>query len=59
MKNDMTLRKLTVREAEAIARKVAVDRVRKKERMFDPGLIKHETEPETTSGNDGVTGCNF
>ncbi|MEK7558264.1 MAG: ParB/RepB/Spo0J family partition protein [Patescibacteria group bacterium] len=35
-------RKMTVREAEGIARRIALDRVRKKERSFDPNIISIE-----------------
>ncbi len=47
---EIVYKKLTVREAEAIARKVAVDRVRKKERMFDPGLIELENKFKESLG---------
>lgn len=39
---EITLKKLTVREAEAIARRIAYDKVRKKERMFDPEIVELE-----------------
>src|SRR3989344_3395602 len=39
---EITLKKLTVREAEGIARRIAVDRVRKKERAIDPEIIDLE-----------------
>lgn len=39
---EIMLKKLTVREAEAIARRIAYDRVRKKERMFDPEIVEIE-----------------
>lgn len=39
---EIMLKKLTVREAEAIARKIAYDRVRKKERAFDPEIVELE-----------------
>lgn len=39
---EIVYKKLTVREAEAIARKVAVDRVRKKELKFDPTIVEME-----------------
>ncbi len=35
-------KKLTVRETEAIARRIAYDKVRKKERAFDPDLVELE-----------------
>lgn len=39
---EITFKKLTVREAEAIARRIAYDKVRKKERAFDPEIIEIE-----------------
>lgn len=39
---EIILKKLTVREAEGIARRIAVDRVRKKERAIDPEIIDME-----------------
>lgn len=39
---EILLKHLTVREAEANARRIAFDRVRKKERMVDPGIIDIE-----------------
>jgi ParB family chromosome partitioning protein len=39
---EILFKKLTVREAEAIARRIAYDRVRKKERAFDPELVELE-----------------
>jgi len=39
---EIMLKKLTVREAEAIARKIAVDRVRKKDKMSDPVMLEME-----------------
>lgn len=39
---DIMLRKLNVREAESISRRIAYDRVRKKERAFDPRLVEIE-----------------
>ncbi len=36
---EITFKKLTVREAEGIARRIAYDKVRKKERTFDPELV--------------------
>ena len=43
-------KKLTVREAEAIARKIAHDRVRKKERAFDPELVAIEAKFKESLG---------
>lgn len=39
---EITLKKMTVREAEGIARRIAFDRVRKKDRAFDPELVEIE-----------------
>ncbi len=39
---EIVFKKLTVREAEQIARRIAVDRVRKKEYGFDPELVELE-----------------
>jgi|ERR1035437_1751352 ParB family chromosome partitioning protein len=39
---EIMFKKLTVREAEGIARRIAVDRVRKKENIIDPELIELE-----------------
>ena len=39
---EITTRRLTVREAEAIARRIAVDKVRKKDRFLDPSIIEME-----------------
>jgi ParB family transcriptional regulator, chromosome partitioning protein len=39
---EIIFKKLTVREAEAIARKIAVDKVRKKERGIDPEIVEME-----------------
>ncbi|HZS42775.1 MAG TPA: ParB/RepB/Spo0J family partition protein [Candidatus Paceibacterota bacterium] len=39
---EIIYKKMTVREAEAIARKIAYDKVRKKERAFDPELVELE-----------------
>ena len=39
---EIVYKKLTVREAEAIARKIATDRVRKKDKMVDPEIIELE-----------------
>ncbi len=47
---EITYKKLTVREAEAIARKIATDRVRKKEFGPDPELIELEEKLAETLG---------
>lgn len=39
---EVIYKKLTVREAEAIARRIAYDKVRKKEYLFDPELVELE-----------------
>ncbi len=39
---EIILKKLTVREAEGIARRIAYDKVRKKERAFDPEIVDLE-----------------
>ena len=39
---EITMKKLTVREAEGIARRIAYDKARKKDRMFDADLIDIE-----------------
>jgi hypothetical protein len=41
---EIMLKKMTVRDAEKIARKVAYDKVRKKDRMFDPLIVEMEQE---------------
>ncbi|MEK7662517.1 MAG: ParB/RepB/Spo0J family partition protein [Patescibacteria group bacterium] len=43
-------RKMTVREAEGIARRIAQDRARKKERMFDPAILNMEKNLAETLG---------
>jgi hypothetical protein len=39
---EISFKKLTVREAEGIARRIAYDKVRKKERAFDPEIVDLE-----------------
>ena len=39
---EIVLRRMTVRDAEKISRKIAFDKVRKKERMFDPEIVEME-----------------
>jgi ParB family chromosome partitioning protein len=41
---EMLIRKMTVREAEALARKVAQDKVRKKQYIKDPNIVDMESE---------------
>lgn len=47
---EIIFKKLNVREAELIARKIAVDRARKKERMIDPALIELEGQLQESLG---------
>lgn len=47
---EILLKKLTVRECEMIARKLAQHRARKKERMFDPEIIEMEKKMTDTLG---------
>lgn len=39
---EITAKRLTVREAEAIARRIAYEKVRKRERAFDPEIVEME-----------------
>ncbi len=41
---EIMMKKLTVREAEAISRRIAVDRVRKHSRTFDPEMVELENQ---------------
>jgi len=47
---EITIKGLTVREAESIARRIAYDKVRKKERAFDPELVDLEEKLRGTLG---------
>jgi len=47
---EMMIRKMTVREAELTARKIAIERVRKPERMPDPELMELEEKLANTLG---------
>lgn len=47
---EIVFKKLTVREAEQIARRIAVDRVRKKEYGFDPELVELEEKLRDSLG---------
>ncbi len=47
---EIVLRKITVRDAEQIARRIAVEKVRKKERMYDPDILALESEVSETLG---------
>jgi phage tail protein X len=41
---------MTVRDAEKISRKIAYDKVRKHERMFDPDIVELEEEAQSILG---------
>jgi hypothetical protein len=47
---EIVYKKMTVREAEAVARKIAYDRVRKKDRAFDPELVEIEAKFKESLG---------
>jgi ParB family chromosome partitioning protein len=47
---EMLFRKMTVREAELSARKIAVERIRKVERLPDPEIIELEEKLANTFG---------
>lgn len=47
---EMLIRKMTVREAENIARRIAVDKIRKKEKFFDPDIAAMEGNLAETLG---------
>ena len=47
---EIMLKKMTVREAERISRKIAYDKVRKKDRMFDPEIVELENQASTVLG---------
>jgi ParB family transcriptional regulator, chromosome partitioning protein len=47
---EILFKRLTVRETEMIARKIAVEKARKKERMFDPELIEMEQKLSESFG---------
>lgn len=47
---EIMYKKLTVREAEAIARRVAYDKVRKKEKIIDPEIVEMEQKLAETLG---------
>jgi ParB family transcriptional regulator, chromosome partitioning protein len=47
---EIIYKKLNVREAEMIARKIAVDRARKKEKEIDPALVELEGQLQETLG---------
>jgi ParB family transcriptional regulator, chromosome partitioning protein len=47
---EIVFKKLNVREAELIARKIATERARKKERMIDPAIIELEGQLQESLG---------
>ncbi|HEY9481188.1 MAG TPA: ParB/RepB/Spo0J family partition protein [Candidatus Paceibacterota bacterium] len=47
---EIMFKRLTVRETEMIARKIAVEKTRKKERMFDPEMLDMERRLSETFG---------
>jgi ParB family chromosome partitioning protein len=47
---EIVFKKMSVREAEVISRKIASDRVRKKERAFDPELVELENRLNESLG---------
>ncbi len=47
---EIVLRKMTVRDAEKISRKIAFEKVRKLERMFDPDIVEMEEEASQVLG---------
>ncbi|MEK7556271.1 MAG: ParB/RepB/Spo0J family partition protein [Patescibacteria group bacterium] len=47
---EITYKKMTVREAEAIARRIAYDKVRKKDRAFDPEIVEIEEQLQGVLG---------
>jgi ParB family transcriptional regulator, chromosome partitioning protein len=47
---EIMLKKMTVRDAEKIARKIAFEKVRKKERMFNPDIVELEQRVSDSLG---------
>ena len=47
---EIMVKRLTVRDAEKVSRKIAFDKVRKKERMFDPEVVTLEEELSSSLG---------
>ena len=47
---EIIINKMTVREAEGVARRIAVERVRKKDRSFDPEMTEIEVKLSETLG---------
>jgi ParB family chromosome partitioning protein len=47
---EIVIKRMTVRDAEKISRKIAFDKVRKKERMFDPELVELEENARAVLG---------
>lgn len=47
---EILLRRLTVRDAEKISRRIAYDKIRKQDRVFDPDIVEMEEEVSTKLG---------
>jgi ParB family transcriptional regulator, chromosome partitioning protein len=47
---EIMIKRMSVRDAEKISRKIAFDKVRKRERMFDPDIVEMEEEVATVLG---------
>ncbi len=47
---EILLKKITVRDAEQISRRIAVEKVRKKDRMYDPDIVALENEVSEALG---------
>lgn len=47
---EILARKMNVRDAEQISRRIAVDKVRKRERMYDPDIVELEERASETLG---------
>jgi ParB family transcriptional regulator, chromosome partitioning protein len=47
---EIILKKITVRDAEQISRRIAVEKVRRKDRMYDPDIVALEAEVSETLG---------
>jgi ParB family transcriptional regulator, chromosome partitioning protein len=47
---EIMIKRMSVRDAEKISRKIAFDKVRKKDRMFDPDIVEMEEEVATVLG---------
>ena len=47
---EIILKKITVRDAEQISRRIATDKVRKRERMYDPDIVELENQVSEVLG---------